>query len=382
MIYQYLIPDLAVPGRRARSQPLRHDKSPVSTALFRVNKTIHEELADVFYGQPTFDIDVCNVFGRDFNDKSTVSMCFAKDESLLNYQVRLMGLEQLSQRHRVLDVVRQLSGPGLPSRPMARMILASGVKLDCTQWEPCLASRYFHRIRSFCLNITFHTPETSLWTNEVSMDEVETMRNMLCDSLHQVVDRLVGNHRMPLRNLDIRIRVKLSGRVDSDHANSVAITHCRSLLNPLRRLRTRIARTISLSRFDYGYEDVDLLGISRAADSARVRQFVSACRTELTKSPWPPPENPILVRFGQLAELVSQMSNHPFWRIEDLRGMEEVLRKGRCARESNDMDGMLSTFRTLFEILRAYHSSHQDFMKQITQSFRTKQLNGKLLSTE
>jgi hypothetical protein len=53
---------------------MRDDWEPVSTALFRVNRTIHEEFAAVFYGQATFAICIFN----DLTGSANLSMCLGR----------------------------------------------------------------------------------------------------------------------------------------------------------------------------------------------------------------------------------------------------------------------------------------------------------------
>ncbi len=108
-----------------------------------------------------------------------------------------------------------------------------------------------------------------------------------------------------------------------------------------------------------------------------INRFVQSCCAELTDSLVPPPRSPVLVRFGQLAEVVLQMGQHPFWRETDIEEMEILLNNGRSAREANDMKAMILVFRDVFHKLKKYNSDHQDFMKQMKQSCEKVRLSGK-----
>ncbi len=374
IIYQYLIPDQPVQARRSGTRSLRQDRTPVHTAIFRANKTIHEEVADLFYGQTTFDIDVTNE--HDINAVATpsISMCYAKDEKVFleDYQMQLMLLEQRR--------VRTAMSRTTPSRVTRQRRLATGIKHVFTPWQPALSLQYFQRIRYFRINIAFNTPKrlpsasNSSQAAETILAEAE--RNLLCDYLHRLVESLVTNNQAPLRNLDISIRVQGISDDDDARANSKAILHCQALVKPIRRLRSRTASLVSLIRTGDGFREINMLPIhSKEEDS--INSFVQSCCTELTDSLVPPPRSPVLVRFGQLAELVSQMCEHPFWRETDIEEMEILLSNGRSAREANDVKALVSVFRDVFDKLKKYNSDHQEFMKQMKQSYEIIQSNGK-----
>ena len=371
IIYQYLIPDQPVPARRSGMRRLRQDRTPVSTAIFRVSKTIHEEVADLFYGHTTFDIDVTN--GQDGHAAATpsISMCYAKDENffLTDYQVQLLLLGQ--QR------ARMGANGSTPSRPTRQKRFATGIKHLFTPWQPALSLQYFQRIRYFHINIVFTTPKrspsavNSSQAAETILAEAE--RNLLCDYLHRLVEGLVTDKQAPLRNLDISIRVY--GISDDDaRANSKAIVHCQSLVKPLRRLRSHTASLVSLVRIGEGFREISMLPVHRKEEDSCSR-FVQSCCAELTDSLVPPPRSPVLVRFGQLAELVSQMIEYPFWRETDIEEIEILLSNGRSAREANDIRALVSVFRDLGNKVTKYNSDHQDFMKQMRQSFENMRSN-------
>lgn len=372
MIYQYLMPDKPVPARRSGMRMFRDDLAPVSTAIFRVNKIIHEEVADLFYGQTTFDIDVTNERQRNATTVHGIYMCRAKDDSVLiaDYQLQLMLLEQ-QNRTRMMRA-RAGAGGTTTSRPSLRKELATGIKYDFTPWKPSLSPRYFQRIRSFHLNITFNTPGNfdnahgSSQTTETILGEAE--RNLLCDYLHRSVERLVMNNQVPLQNLDISIRIQGISDIDNGQANSKSIAHCQALINPIRRLRTRTARIVSLTRTGNGNRDIDMLHLP-PNDEHSINEFVRSCCAELTNLLVPSPSFPVLTRFGQLTQLISQMSQHPFWRDTDIEEMEFLLDNGRSAREANDMTAMMLILRDVLEKLRKFNDSHQDFMKRMKQSF-------------
>ena len=354
IIYQYLIPDQPVQARWFGTRSLRQDHTLVSAAIFRVNKTIHEEVADLFYGKTSFHIDVTNEQDCDTAATPSILMCYSK-------QLKARTAARITT----------------PSRPTRQRIFATGIKCVFTPWQPSLPLRYFQRIRNFRINIRLDIPKTypsasnSSQTAETILAEAE--RNLLCDYLHRLVERLVTNNQSPLGNLDISICIQGISDDDDARANSKAIAHCQALINPVRRLRSCTASLVSLIRIGNGSREIDMLP-SHLKEEDSINTFVQGCCAELTDSLVPPPRSLVLVRFGQLAEIMSQMSQHPFWRETDIEEMEILLSNGRSAREANDMKAMVSVFCDVFYKLNKYHSDHQDFMKQMKQSCETVQL--------
>ena len=371
-IYQYLIPDQPVQARRSGMRSLRQDRTPVSTAIFRVNKTIHEEVADLFYGHTTFDIDVTN--GQECSAPATpcISMCYARDEKyfLTDFQMQLLLLDRQWTRNAVNGTT--------PSRPTRQKRFATGIKHLFSPWKPALSLQYFHRIRYFRINITFNTPKrspsaiNSTQAAETILAEAE--RNLLCDYLHRLVEGLVSDNQARLRNLDISVRIQGIAEDDDAQANSKAIVHCQALVKPIRRLRSRTASLVSLIRTSEGFREINMLPVhSKEEDS--ISRFVQSCCAELTDSLVPPPKSPVLVRFAQLAELVAKMCEYPFWRETDIEEIEMLLSNGRSAREANDIKALISVFRDVFDKVTKYNSDHQDFMKQMRQSFENMRSN-------
>ena len=371
-IYQYLIPDQPVQARRSGMRSLRQDRTPVSTAIFRVNKTIHEEVADLFYGHTTFDIDVTN--GQDTSAPATpcISMCYARDEKffLTDYQMQLLLLDRQRTRNAVNGTT--------PLRPTRQKRFTTGIKHLFTPWKPALSLQYFQRIRYFRINIAFNTPKrspsaiNSTQAAETILAEAE--RNLLCDYLHRLVEGLVTDNQAPLRNLDISVRIHGISDDDDAQANSKAIVHCQALVKPIRRLRSRTASLVSLIRTGEGFREINMLPVhSKEGDS--ISRFVQSCCAELTDSLVPPPRSPVLVRFAQLAELVAKMCEYPFWRETDIEEIEILLSNGRSAREANDIKALISVFRDVFDKVTKYNSDHQDFMKQMRQSFENMRSN-------
>ena len=356
-IYRYLIPDQPVQARWYRTRNLRQDRVPVSTAIFRANKTIYEEVADLFYGQLTFHIDVTNE--KDCNTAATpdIFMCHAK---------------QLE--------ARPVASRTTFSRPTRQSISASGIEDLFTPWHPLLPLRYFQRIRHFQINIKFDIPKTySSASNRSQTAETilaEAERNLLCDYSHRLVERLDASNQAPLSNLDISLYIQGISDDDIFRADSKAIAHCQALINPIRRLRSRNASLVSMIRTGTGSQEINMLPKNLQQEDP-VNIFVQSCCAELTSSIMSPPRSLVLVQFGRLAEIISQMSQHTFWRETDREEMGILLGNGRSARETNDMKAMVSVFRDVFHKLNKYHSDHQDFMKQMKQSCETVQSKGK-----
>ena len=359
MIFRYLTPDQPVQARQSGMQRLRQDGAPVSTAILRVNQKIHEEVAGIFYGQTTFDIDVTNACVT-----PSISMCYAKDERnpLQDYQMQLMLLEQSRVRRNA------------PSRPIRPNSFDTVIKIVLTPWQPSLSLRCFQRIRCFRINIIldiakkFPSAGISLQNAETTVAEAE--RNLLCDYLHQLVERLIMTNQASLQNLDISIRIHGIPDGENARANSEALAHCQALMKPIRRLRSRTASLVSLIRIGNGDRKISLVPIYPKKEDLVIR-FIQTCCAKLTTSLAPPPRSPVLVRFDQLAEVVSQMGQHSFWREADIEEMEIVLSHARSARETDDMKAMTSVFRNISDKLKKYNSDHVDFMKQMRQTYET-----------
>jgi hypothetical protein len=369
MIYQYLIPDRTVSARWPGMRWLREDLASVSTAMFRVSKTVHEEFADYFYGETTFAVEVTN----DYDGRPT-----AAPSILMLYAIDSGSPPLLPRSAAFVQRARLVASVAALSRPTIRKILTPGTRYDFKPWTPPLALRYFQRIRKFLINIVFDTHQcalTSINSQGVQMTILEAERNLMCDDLHRLVKGLIAHGQIPLRNLDISFLVQGLIGADQEEADAKAMAHCEALINPIRRLRARSARVKSVTRasstpilsrtVNFPFEVFP----GRAKEAGTADQFVRNCCAELTGSLAPPPMSPVLVRFGQLVEVVSNMSQHAFWRDTDIEEMEFLLSNGRSAREANDMKAMMSVFREIFEMLKRYHSSHRDFMKQMAQSF-------------
>jgi hypothetical protein len=329
MIYRYLAPDQPVPSRSC-SDWLRRDRVYVTTALLRVNKTIHDEYVDVFYGETTFKLRVVNAQNKDL--PTEISMCYAR-----------------------WPTSRVLSPKQSPL-----------LQYDLAPWKPSLAQHYFERIRSFHIEIMFDITKAPAAASSTSAAEsmlAEADRNLICDQLHRLVDCLSANEQLPLRTLALSVRIQGLRVGDDTKANAEGREHCLKLMNPLRRLRSRTAAVVSFARTSITGE-VNLLSASSGevdSAAAAVRRFC----TETTGASMPPQKNPVLVRFAQMADIISQMAQHPFWRDSDKVEMECFLNHGRSAREKNDMKAMTTAFNDVIEKLKRFHSDHQTFITRM-----------------
>ena len=352
-IYQYLIPDQPVQARWTRK--LRQDHVSVSTAILRVNKTIHEEVADLVYGHQCFHIDVTNEHDCNRAGTPDIFMCYAKQ----------LKWRPPASRATLL-------------RPSCRSMSTSSIDNTFTPWHPSLASRYFQRIRQFQINLRFEIPKRYLsggnrsQTAEAILAEAE--RNLLCDYSHRLVEQLLASNQALLSKIDVSFFIQGIPDDDTSRANSEALTHCQALINPIRRLRSRNARIVSIIRTSAAHQEIDMFS-EDLKQKDQVNTFRQNCCTELTSSTLSPPRSPVLVQFGRLVDIISRMSQHPFWRETDREEMGILLGNGRSAREANDMKAMVSVFREVFLKLSKYHSDHQDFiklMKQSCESIQTK----------
>jgi hypothetical protein len=330
MIYRYLTPDQPVSSRWC-SDWLRGDRSKVSAALFRVNKAIHNEYVHVFYGETTFQVRVANVQKGD--PSTSISMCYSTSPPSRTAQEKQSPLLQY----------------------------------DLAPWKPSLAKQYFQQIRSFHIEIVFDTLKVPLHTNSASAAEsilAEADRNLICDQLHRLVDCLSASDQLPLRNLDVSIRIQGLRSLDKTKANAEATAHCLKLMNPLRRLRSRTVNVVSFVRLSNLLNEVNLLSTASDEEGSAASE-VCIFRAEMTGSDVPLQTTFMLVRFGQIANLISKMARHPNWLDSDKEEMEILLNHARSAREKNDMKAMGTALHSTVEMLKRFNSGHQSFIKEI-----------------
>ena len=354
-IYGYLITNLPVPARSYGTRGCRHGRN---SGIFRVNKTIHEEVADLLYGRLKFHIDVTNEDDGITTTTPAIFMCYAKQAN-----------------------ARPPARRFTHSRSSSQSIPASGFKDLLAPWYPMLPPRYFQRIRHLQINIKFAIsqtyPSTSSRTQTAETILAEAERDLLCDSLHRLVERLTGSDQATLLNLDIGFNIRRISSYEDFEANPKAIAHCEALMNPIRRLRSRNTKLASIYRMGpyYGQETNMLTGDLEEDDWTTTR-LQSWC-AEMTSPIKAPSKSPVLEQFARLAELLSQMSQHPFWRDTDEEEMMILLGNGRSAREANDMKAMGLVFRDVFNKLNQYHAHHLRFMQRMKQSCEIALFKGK-----
>jgi hypothetical protein len=170
-IYSYLSPDLPISHNAEWVAPLRRDLSPVSTELFRVNRQIHEEYADVFYGSAPFAVYMYN---------------HASGLPIMKMCCGLRGLYPIQGWH---------------LQPLAAM--------------------YFRRIRSFRFYIVFslETHIQALFIDPVTPESIASLMNLapqqmamrhqaererLCELFLQVIR---STHR-PLRGVSVYVEIQ------------------------------------------------------------------------------------------------------------------------------------------------------------------------------
>jgi hypothetical protein len=202
-IYSYLVPDLPISHNAEWVRPLRRDQSPVSTELFRVNRQIHEEYAEVFYGSAPFAVYMSN----DLSGQPIMKMCCG-----------LRGLYPIE---------------GWNLQPLAAM--------------------YFRRIRSFRFYISFNleTHTQALFTGLATTATIASLMNLtphqmmmrhqaergrLCELFHQVIR---GTHRL-LRDVGVYIEIQRDDnrphpgpQLIDQWRDHISRGHCLNLLSPL-----------------------------------------------------------------------------------------------------------------------------------------------------
>jgi hypothetical protein len=194
-------------------------------------------------------------------------------------------------------------------------------------------------------------------------------RHVLCDRLHHVADQLAMSSQTPLRTFEIDIRLSLGFfniESESEEINQ-AIAHGLALLKPLRRIRTHF---VSIFMHKVGQPDLDLIPTKPNPDDP-LQIFLVSFRKDLKDVDVLPPRDPLLTGYSQLTELVSQMRQHPYWLVSDHEEMRLVLRNGRSARESDDREALKKTYSDLWNILKKWNEEHENFVKQMKQSFQS-----------
>jgi hypothetical protein len=348
MIYRYLAPDQPVPARDDRLwEPLRKDRGPISTSLFRVCKTIRNEFASVFYGETTFKIAVENKLG---------------------------GGPPLDMRFCLEKVPRQILSQS-PQRP--------ALQYDLAPWKPPLARSYFDRIRSLHIYIKLCIKAASnAGPTPAEILETEADRNLICDQLHQLVDCLSANKQLPLRTLTVSIRTHGDRSRDSPRAHARCREHCVKLLSPLRRLRSR---STTVDSFFMGSIMGEAKVYPETADdddddddededsiTAAVGKFCAE-----TMAAGMPTTNPVLERFAQTAGILLQMDEHPYWKESDKEEMACLLNHARAAREKNDLQAVTSAFNDAIAMLKRLQSVHKAFMLQMQQNLAQMRVGSK-----
>ena len=408
MIYRYLVPNQQIPARNRLWGQLRVDGTAPCTTIFRVNKSIHEEFAEAFYGSPTFQIDVSNVYWKS-GQFNKIFMCNRGDEAtantLLGYQRQLIMLEHqnrsqlLRQRQQSIpNSITQLPAflgfqaaqvanfqplPAIDARLPRCGFPGKANNCFLRPWEPPISQRYFRRIRSFHIAITFDVPTHS------EEARVANDRHLLCDNLHRIVELFINNDQHTIRNLDISITL-LGIHVEDTKAKNAAVMHAKALLEPFRRLRNvSRPRVVSISfpeplpagRFAtlamtaaqiQGRSRIDLIRDpdSRPVLSQQVKSFIEDLCKNLASSE-PAPESPALKYYAMLANTISEISEHPYWLDSDLSDMGRWLEIARAAREENDLKSMKSVYAKMVKKLKEYSSRYKEFMAEAITKMRS-----------
>jgi hypothetical protein len=362
-IYRHLIPDEQVLARRYRQSASEEKSAPIFPAILAVNKTIHEEVADLLYGRSTFEIDVVQRYEFPIAHNG-VFMC--RVESAMEAAMARMLPAELN-RHRRLDGQLQ----DMVTDPAEEMGVAPPRPSLFTPWEPVLSQQNFKRIQSFVLNITLRPPWThdnvGGPTQDGGPNEEEIERNLLCDNLHQLVDRLIRGSRCPQRSFDIRVFIEGKSNVDDalNEADLAMVTaHCQALLFPLQRLR---AYKASIECF-VGSTPIDTLAF-RPEGPSSLDIFLDSCVAQLTNVTVPVQRSAILQRFLNLAFLIMEMCKHPGWDETDFEEFKDLLHRGRQARENDNPAAMMALVEQASQTLGRFNARHQSFMLQMGRNF-------------
>jgi hypothetical protein len=413
MIYRYLIPNQQIPARNRLWGQLRTDGTAPCTTIFRVNKFIHDEFVEAFYGLPTFQIDVSNVYWKS-GQFNKIFMCNRGDEAttsaLLDYQRQLIMLEhqnraqslrqrQQSMTNSITQVPTILPPALLVSQAAQIASLQPSSTIDTRlpgcgfadktnncflrPWEPPISERYFRRIRSFHIDITF---DVSTHSEEA---RAANDRHLLCDNLHRIVELFINNDQHTLRSLDISITL-LGIHVEDSKVKNASVTHAKALLEPFRRLRNvSKPRVVSISLPEpltsgrYGAmgitaaqnqsrSGVDLIRDSDSGTilSQQVKGFIEDLCKDLTSSE-PAPESLALKYYAMLANTISEISEYPYWLESDIVDMGKWLEIARAAREENDLKSMKSVYAKMVNKLKEYSSRYKEFMGEAIRKMRS-----------
>ncbi|KAF2671966.1 hypothetical protein BT63DRAFT_184743 [Microthyrium microscopicum] len=356
----------------------RNEKVSIATPLLRVNRMIHDEFADALYGRPTFEVIIANELGGRTSITLASKKQFASASNTVSSIMRSRGNDptyqmMISRQQQMVISYGHNHNARLKAPP-------SGIQNDFRPWQPLLAMHYFTRIRSFKINIKFDQPGegfTAPLSDAEREEEVmaEAQRNLLCDYIHRMVDCLNDNSDMPLRKIDVDIRMTnalpiASGGPAANNSTSTAIHYGKALLNPLRRLSARSVGSVAIMRSTrIGDNEVNLSTNLPLSEKDMLQACLMSFREEVTDSQ-PRIRPAILIGYAQLSELVSQMSLHPFWRDSDVEDMEHFLNTGRAAREAGDLKELLKVYITLFDKLNQRHDEHNNFMDEMKHTIR------------
>jgi hypothetical protein len=313
----------------------------MSNRILRVSKQIHEEAADVFYGEKTFEVTVSNGY-RCWDELPKIRMC---------------------------STTLEVSGENNANSNKPRAS-SEGLRYPTSAYQQPLPETYLQKIRSFHINIHFDlkasTP-TVLPDGDIPGADLD--RDLMCDSLHRLVECLVSNRDSPLREIKVSISVDcccVTHRSGIATATHKVLNHAAALLQPLYRLRA--SKVLVALAPNPLFDEWSKLNQRRSLLPKKFEvppPFVQAFSKELQLPGKSPPQSAVRRQFIHLTELIAEMSEYRLWSEEDLKEMQALLRRGRRLREEGDSEGMSKITLEVDSLVSRRDAEHQAFMEHM-----------------
>ncbi|KFY00404.1 hypothetical protein V490_01366 [Pseudogymnoascus sp. VKM F-3557] len=334
-IYQFLLPDRAVPARFGSTVYLGSDWKPADTAIFCVNHQLHEEATALLYGTRTFTIEV---------SENNLIMCNI--------------LDKIHCPQFLVTPTPFMLTPAIAGKPAGPI------------WNPPITEKYFTMIHSFRIELLFHHPINykSPASSTPDADKRRVLVSRLArynDQLRRLVERL---RRSTLVRLEITIRFSNS------YVESLSLLEAFSaswdLLNPFRCL-CNIARpqVLYITANDSQNRQLVQLFPGRVS-SAETWAFASNLNRwskDLSSSQPSLKCDQVLEAYWSLENLLFSIKEH--CRAEPrFFQFEELLQAARIARETNNLEHFTEIWGRVISIWFEYLDNQQGLQINVTRS--------------
>lgn len=400
-IYGFLLPDSPIPAQRQPSGALRSDFQRPNIAIMRVNRQIHDEAADLLYGQTPFCIAVsdkgttiCNAFQLNPPNRPTsltpglAHVPIPGAHALQDYQMQLMLLEQQNMRRKIMACRQQSAMNNLHVRTMPPQLeMFESIKPQSIHrhvdpgngygpiWQHPFNS-YFDMIRSF--HVEIEHPDGAQNINKIAMQQqhthpatqrpsgefLETQLYEACDQLHQ----LVGRFDQVQPNIN---HLQISIRIAAYDTREEAVAAAKLLLRPFSRLRSvnspkivsvnwnRCELMPHLPAHAFYKAEISLL------QSKRLEEFIQRWSSSVTSSGDPPPPSSIMRGYWLLYEMVSDIVCHIGSKSNEL---VQSLRRARVSREADDLLGLREEYEGILQQWNEHSAKQRSLEENIEYS--------------